>query len=549
MHGRYAENAQALMLPAASSQGSRARRVHQDRPAHRRAGLTRSIRVDDSVAMARPRLPGVGCVCGTGQALTMIISALMAATAADGLLTQELTGPGAAAEWHVTNGNGSVNTKASVPGHVHLDLLAAGLIEDPYYRFEDKAQQWVALDSWTYTASFSVDPCFLAHNRTVVLAMEGVDTVADVVLNGHPLASVANQHVRFSLPLLGAPVTAGANTLEVRFKSAVAYAAERRASYPADIHTYDAPWANTENKTFVRKQQCDFGWDWGPALASAGIWRPASLVSYELTRLTGATSTTELHDDGEHWRVQVKIFLEYAPVATPQAVSLTVSLEAIASKSLVVHLPPLDSCASGGDTSQLQEVTASTVLLIPLGAVDRWWPNGHGKQPLYNMSVVLTQGPDVADQEGSHRQDHRLEGRGAPCSDSLDTLTRRVGFRTAELVREPDSDGIEYGSTFFLRINGRPIFAKGSSWVPADAFDSRLSRGVLRRLLGSAAEVRFALSALTSISLLAISKLLPLIRHDALFLINRRIKTCSVYGEVAITSQTHSGSCVTNWES
>ena len=91
---RYAENAQALMLPAASSQGSRARRVHQDRPAHRRAGLTRSIRVDDSVAMARPRLPGVGCVCGTGQALTMIISALMAATAADGLLTQELTGPG-----------------------------------------------------------------------------------------------------------------------------------------------------------------------------------------------------------------------------------------------------------------------------------------------------------------------------------------------------------------------------------------------------------------------------------------------------------------------
>ena len=437
----------------------------------------------------------------------VMIIVLVAGTPAEGLLTQELTGPGSAAEWRVRNSNGSVRTGASVPGHVHLDLLAAGLIEDPYYRFEDKAQQWVALDSWTYSTSFSVDACFSAHNRTLVLAMEGVDTAADVVLNGKRLASVANQHVRFSLPLLG--IAAGANTLEVRFKSPVAYAAEQRASYPAEIKTYNAPWANTENKTFVRKQQCDFGWDWGPALASVGIWRPASVLSYKTARLTGATSTTELSgSNAEHWRLQVRIFLEYMPVGAARAVSLTVSLQGIASKIVVVHLPPHAACAASGeaaangeDTSQLQELTASAVLLVPVSAVDRWWPNGHGKQSLYNLSVALTEGSsDVpGDQEGSHRQrGRRLEGGydDSPCSDSVDMLTRRVGFRTAELVREPDSDGIEFGSTFFLRVNGRPIFAKGSSWVPADAFDSRLSREVLRRLLGSAAEVRSPLLCL-----------------------------------------------------
>ena len=216
-----------------------------------------------------------------------------------------------------------------------------------------------------------------------------------------------------------------------------------------------------------------------------------------MARLTGATSTTELHGNAEHWRLQVRIFLEYVPVGAARAVSLTLSLQGIASKIVVVHLPPHAACAASGeaaangeDTSQLQELTASAVLLVPVSAVDRWWPNGHGKQALYNLSVVLTEGNrDAGDQEGI-----RLEGGydydDSPCSDSVDMLTRRVGFRTAELVREPDSDGIEYGSTFFLRVNGRPIFAKGSSWVPADAFDSRLSREVLRRLLGSAAEVR-----------------------------------------------------------
>jgi beta-mannosidase len=409
------------------------------------------------------------------------------ATATHGLLIQELTGLRYGAEWHVTNGNGSVAAKASVPGHVHLDLLAAGLIKDPYYRFEDRAQQWVALDSWTYSTSFSVDPCLVAHNRTVVLALEGVDTAADVVLNGHHLASVANQHVRFSLPLRGAPITAGANTLQVRFQSAVTYAAEQRASYPADIKVYGPPWASTENKTFVRKQQCDFGWDWGPALTSVGIWRPMSLISYRIARLTGATSSAELHRDAKHWRVKVKIFLEYAPAETARTVSLVVSLQAIASSTVAVTLPAHVACAAAGDTPQLQELTASAVLLVPVHAVDRWWPNGHGKQPLYNLSVTLTEG---GGQAGSGRQARSIEGHSAPCSDSIDVVSRRVGFRTAELVRHADSDGIKYGSTFFLRVNGRPIFAKGSSWVPADAFDSRVSREVLRRLLGSVVEVR-----------------------------------------------------------
>jgi beta-mannosidase len=461
-------------------------------------------------------IAAASCLC------SLVALILGPADVVDALLTQGLTG-GTGPAWHVVNGNGSVRAPATVPGHVHLDLLAAGLIKDPYYRFEDKAQQWVALDSWTYSTRFSVDPCFVVHNRTVVLAMEGVDTAADITLNGKQLAFVANQHVHFSLPILGALVTPGANTLEVRFKSPVAFAAQQRASYPAEIHTYAPPWGNTENKTFVRKQQCDFGWDWGPALASVGVWRPASVLSYRVGRLTGATSTAELDNDGTHWRLAVKIFVEYMPVQfTSQAVSLTVSLQDIASRVVVARLPPATSyctlCPPSGwerratgaaDDPIPQEQTVSTVLLVPVSAVDRWWPNGHGKQPLYNLSVVLTEGSVVGDQADTTHH----EGHGAQCNDAIDTLTRRVGFRTAELVRDPDRNGIEYGSTFFLRINGRPIFAKGSSWVPADAFDSRLSRDVLRQLLGSAVEVRVPLLRSTCFPLNPIPS--PILLHHS----------------------------------
>eukprot|EP01043_Picozoa_sp_COSAG02_P069165 COSAG02_NODE_11747_length_1662_cov_1.847729_2_plen_432_part_01 len=381
----------------------------------------------------------------TASRLRSLVLILGAAEVGDALLTLRLTGGGAAPAWHVANGNGTVRATANVPGHVHLDLLAAGLIKDPYYRFEDRAQQWVALDSWTYSTRFSVDPCFVAHNRTVVLAMEGVDTAADIVLNGKGLAFVANQHVRFALPLLGSLVTAGTNTLEVRFKSPVAYAAQQRAAYPAEIHTYAPPWGNTENKTFVRKQQCDFGWDWGPALASVGIWRPASVLSYTTARLTGATSTTELDNDAAHWRLRVKIFLEYMPLpefSFDRNVSLTVSLQDIASRVVVAHLPPVaefsrcSQCAADGrwpmedrssvsvDPTQqrrtiLEELTFSTILLVPISAVDRWWPSGHGEQPLYNLSVVLTEGSVARDQAGSMHHDHTIGDSDHRCSDTI----------------------------------------------------------------------------------------------------------------------------------
>jgi beta-mannosidase len=354
--------------------------------------------------------------------------------------TVDLTG-----KWHVTNSNGSISTPAQVPGHIHLDLLSAGLIPDPYGRFQDAEQSWIPNESaWTYVKSFTLDSCFVAPNRSVVLVLDGVDTIADILLNGERIASVENQHVRHSLLL---KPKLGLNSIEIRLLSPLKYAAAQSAAYPAPIFKYHAPFSNTENKTFVRKQQSDFGWDWGPALTPVGIWRPLWVLSYTKARIEEVVTHTERK--GKQWLLHVKTLLEYAPQPQARSLSLRLDFEGMPSKTISVALPIQQACnaatgpkADPTPSSTLQELSAATTLQIPTAMIDLWWPNGHGNQTLYNLSVTL------------------LDGDGSSCSgeSAADVAHRRVGFRTAELIREADRDG----STFYVRLNGRPIFAKVS---------------------------------------------------------------------------------------
>lgn len=195
---------------------------------------------------------------------------------------------------------------ATVPGCVHTDLLAAGLIEDPYLDDHETALSWIGRTVWEYRTSFAWDTSLGSEpggaDRTD-LVCEGLDTVATVVLNGVTVGETANQHRSYRFPVRHL-LREGANTLVVRFDSAYSYTEAREAALG------HRPGPYTEPYPFIRKMACNFGWDWGPTLVTAGIWRPIGLESWSGARL--AEVRPEVTLDGDDGRVRVHVRLDRA---------------------------------------------------------------------------------------------------------------------------------------------------------------------------------------------------------------------------------------------
>ncbi|WP_027344711.1 glycoside hydrolase family 2 protein [Hamadaea tsunoensis] len=313
--------------------------------------------------------------------------------------------PGAAAPEFLTGRS----VAATVPGCVHTDLLASGLIPDPYLDDNETRLGWIGRSAWTYTTAFEWSP----DADRVDLLCAGLDTVATVTLNGHELGRTANMHrsYRFEVRDLLRP---GRNELSVHFDSAYAYAQEQQARLG------DRPNAYPEPFNFIRKMACNFGWDWGPTLVTAGIWQPISLHSWNTARLAEVRPNVAL--DGTDGVVDVSYELE--------------RLDGV----------PLNVVVEIAGVTVVGEVTAdSGTVRVRVPAPDRWWPRDLGDQPLYALTVTLRAG----DAE-------------------LDRWERKVGFR--DLVVDRTDDG------FALVVNGRPTFARGVNWIPDDAFVTRVSR-------------------------------------------------------------------------
>nr|WP_246301425.1 sugar-binding domain-containing protein [Microbacterium immunditiarum] len=318
---------------------------------------------------------------------------------------------------------------ASVPGVVHTDLLAAGLIPDPFLDDNEALLAWIGLVDWTYetTVQLSREELAAAHHH---LVFEGIDTVATVSLNGSPLGEVANQHRTFRFDVTEL-VREGANTLTVAFRSPVRYANAQGVALGARPRPYPLPY------DAIRKAACSFGWDWGISTATSGIWRPVRVESWSVARLTDVR-VHAVPNEGGGGRVDAVVRVERETAA-----ALTVSL-AVAGGEASVTIP-------AGET----EATVT----VEVDAVERWWPAGHGAQPLYDAVVSLS-----ADGE------------------ETDAATRRVGFRDLRWETAPDADG----TPFQLVVNDRPVFVKGVNWIPDDAFFTRVDRARYARRLGQA---------------------------------------------------------------
>ncbi|MGR6916266.1 glycosyl hydrolase 2 galactose-binding domain-containing protein [[Actinomadura] parvosata] len=257
---------------------------------------------------------------------------------------------------------------ASVPGCVHTDLLAAGAIEDPYLDDNEHRLAWIGRTDWTYRTSFTWEPD--GHEHTD-LVCEGLDTVAAVTLNGVLIGETANQHRSYRFPVRHL-LREGANELVVRFASAYGYAQARRAELGERPGAYDEPYP------FIRKMACNFGWDWGPTLVTAGIWRPIGLESWSGARLAEVRPLASA--DG-HVRVHVRLD---RPAAEPVVVTV------------------------GGVTAERRLDGQEGVVELRVPDPEPWWPRGHGAQPLYDLAVRVGE----------------QEWRG------------RIGFRDVELDRD-----------------------------------------------------------------------------------------------------------------
>jgi len=299
---------------------------------------------------------------------------------------------------------------------VHTDLLAAGKIPDPFFGCNELGLQWIGHRDWEYRLVFEADAAF-ADCEAVELVADGLDTVATVTLNGRRIAATENMFVghRWNVKTL---LRSGPNELRIHFRSARDYLEKTRTEFTPPKEYCDP----VGNSVRIRKQACQFGWDWGPRLVSAGIWRDLRLEGWNDNRLADVRIKQTHHRNGS-------VTLAFTPEF--------VRKDAKASLSGAISL---------GGQVVAEIINHKSKIINP----SLWWPSGQGAQPLYDVEISARDGSG------------RLIGE----------IRKRIGLRTVVLDRHPD----RWGESFQIVVNGRPIFMKGANWVPAHSFVSDLTR-------------------------------------------------------------------------
>ncbi|HPM25610.1 MAG TPA: hypothetical protein PLP66_17000, partial [Phycisphaerae bacterium] len=340
--------------------------------------------------------------------------------------------------WQVTKAGETAALPARVPGCIHLDLLAAGQIDDPYYRDNEDRLQWIGQTDWVYTRTITVDAALPAHDR-VLLRCDGLDTLATVTVNGMEIGRADNMFRVWEFDVKPY-LRAGANTLEIRFAAAETYCGTKNAD--RRMPGWFGP-KEPQGRAWLRKEPCNFGWDWGPVFVTCGIWRDIALVAFDAARLA------DVHLTQDHAQAPGRVTVHAAITAEQVGGAALAATVAIA----------LDGAPVAETTVPLAGGRADAALAVDDPQL--WWPNNLGAQPLYTVTVTL----------------HDAAGA------VLDTTTKRIGLRTLQLDRHPD----QWGESFQFVVNGVPFFAKGANWIPADTFASRLMSADYARLLDDAA--------------------------------------------------------------
>ena len=329
---------------------------------------------------------------------------------------------------------------ATVPGDVHLDLLANKRIPDPFYRDDESKLQWIEQASWEYQDTFDV-PAGLLGKANVDLVFDGLDAAAEVYLNDAHVLSATNMFRIWRVPAKD-HLHAGKNVLRVEFPSPIKSAEKVAATDPWQAKTH------TEPKTYVRKAAYEYGWDWGPRFVTSGIGRPVRLEGWDKVRIADfAIRQRDVSKEVAHIDAQVEI-----EAANDGPANLHVEYWGTG-QPLAGRAPSVNTVAA------LHKGMNTIDLPIEIKKPDLWFPAGYGKQSRYDFTLTLGAG------------EHQAEGRKVT-----------VGLRSVVLDRHPD----QWGRSFQFVVNGIPVFGKGADVIPFDSFPNRVTTADYRRILESA---------------------------------------------------------------
>jgi len=332
---------------------------------------------------------------------------------------------------------------AIVPGTVQQDLIAAGIVPDPFIGLNEAAIQWAGLTGWQYRRTIEVTPAMLARDR-IDLVFDGLDTFARVTVNGSPLLSADNAHRRWRADVK-ALLRAGANEIVVSFASPIRtlqpmVLAEKNPLPGEYDSTFGDEPEGKQTSPYIRKPKYHYGWDWGPRIVAIGIWKSARLEAWDKARLDRLTVDQETVTDAEA-RLTARLAIPASrAIRTAIRIDVTGPDRRRFSVTRTAALGPGDNLVS---------------VPLTIARPQRWQPAGYGAHPLYTLSATLLDGGQESDR-----------------------LTRRTGLRTVELIRKDGSFG--------LRINGTPIFMKGANLIPFDEFPARVTPAEERRILSAA---------------------------------------------------------------
>ena len=311
--------------------------------------------------------------------------------------------------WTFNKQNETKKHKASIPGTVHTDLYENKLIPDPFYGANEKQLQWIENENWEYESTFSLSEKEIS-NENIELEFDGLDTYATIYINGKMVLEADNMFRKWVISVKN-HLKKGKNHLKIVFLSAV-----QKGKVEASKLPYTLP---EKERVFVRKAQYQFGWDWGPRFVTAGIWKKVQLKFWNSATIENIKfSQLELNDK--------KAILEF-------------TTEIYVSKAKTIQLKINEK----SETFNLKKGTNTVKMPYEISNPKLWWCNGLGFPHQYEFHFSLKQNREI-----------------------LDKKELKIGLRTIELVQDKD----EFGTRFYFKLNGKPVFMKGANYVPQDSF-------------------------------------------------------------------------------
>ncbi len=336
---------------------------------------------------------------------------------------------------------------ATVPGCIHTDLLENKKIEDPFYRTNEKKLQWIDKKDWEYKTTFSVDENLLGK-KNIRLNFKGLDTYADVYLNNKLILKADNMFREWKVDCKNF-LKEGKNELLIIFHSATNVGLiklKKLGFQPPAENDQSENGEMGENKVsiFTRKAPYQFGWDWGPRFVTCGFWRPVYLEAWDSAKI-----------EYVHYELK-KLSKSKAVIAASFEILSSFNQKAAIIINNVTNAKKLTELSV-----ELKKGENNITTNIEIDNPKLWWTNGLGAPSLYRLNSTLQINNNTIDEQNTN-----------------------YGIRTVKIIQKPDS----IGKSFYVELNGIPIFMKGADYIPNDIFPSRVTNKVYEQITQSAVE-------------------------------------------------------------